>query len=500
MGELNVIYSSGVSIYIMGDRYRCSSNYCRRLVFFLLLPLIMAFEAPVQLWSDNSRREASRLLLPSAHTFGGSSSLLFSSSMPLHDLMDSGRDTFLLGNVGAMFVGFIRGLRKIRPGINRIIEVIDPVDLGIILTIGFGSSAIAKWWNDKVINKTIRRHYPKEFSESKLKFFSDLVCQLGQCSFLAYLGEIFLSFLDVVGLHLPRSAPRFIMVSTYAVWGAGRVSAFKTSVLKRVFRTHPSFPKHGSKVLPSLPITGVLFSRVLDIMIFLLTSIIVMELCNVKVGVVVKSLLSVAGFSSLIIGLSLRDPATQIIEGTSLLLLDRFRPGDKIKLSDGTVGRVISIGWLDTTLASTDDIHVRIPNSEIASKRIANVSRAKRSQVKQTIRLRYDDIDKIPKLVDDLKEEVKAACPKLVLDGSRPFRVHWRSMADDHVSVVVDTHHDIPPMTQLFYDNQQRLMIAIATAVKKNGMKFALPAKISYREKLATDGMVGGQADAEGVK
>lgn len=97
------------------------------------------------------------------------------------------------------------------------------------------------------------------------------------------------------------------------------------------------------------------------------------------------------------------------------------------------------------------------------------------------------DIDKIPKLVDDIKEEVKAACPKLVLDGSRPFRVHWRSMADDHVSVVVDTHHDIPPMTQLFYDNQERVMIAIATAVKKNGMKFALPAKISYREPVVAE-------------
>ena len=65
-------------------------------------------------------------------------------------------------------------------------------------------------------------------------------------------------------------------------------------------------------------------------------------------------------------------------------------------------------------------------------------------------------------------------------------------MADDHVSVVVDTHHDIPPMTQAFFDNQERVMIAIAGAVKKNGMKFALPAKISYREKMGPQGSNGG--------
>ena len=343
---------------MMGHRYLHSSD-CGRLVLVMMMllhqlaPAVVAFEAPGRCGVKLCR------LHPSSQTGGtcsSSGSSLFSSPMPIHNLMDSGRETFLIGNVGTTFAAFLKGLRKIRPGIERIIEVVDPVDLVVILTIGFGTATMAKWWNDKVINKTLRRNCPKDFSESKLKFFSELVCQLGQCSFLAYLGEFLLSFLDVIGLHLPRSAPRFITVSTYAIWGAGRVSAFKTSVLKRIFKTHPTFPKHGSKVLASLPITGVLFSRVLDIIIFLITSVIVMDLCSVKVGVVIKSLLSVAGFSSLIIGLSLRDPATQIIEGTSLLLLDRFRPGDKIKLADGTVGRVISIGWLDTTCNITTEL------------------------------------------------------------------------------------------------------------------------------------------------
>ena len=176
----------------------------------------VAFEAPGRCGGKLCRLHPSTL-----KTDGGTSngSSLFSSPMPIHDLMDSGRETFLIGNVGTTFAAFLKGLRKIRPGIERIIEVVDPVDLVIILTIGFGTATMAKWWNDKVINKTLRRKRPKDFAESKLKFFSELVCQLGQCSFLAYLGEILLSFLDVIGLHLPRSAPRFITVSTYAIWG-----------------------------------------------------------------------------------------------------------------------------------------------------------------------------------------------------------------------------------------------------------------------------------------
>ena len=427
--------------------------------------------------SSSSTRPASAVGL-----VAGAATVVSSSSMPIHDLFDSlpSRDNLLLGNVAATLARAPDFLKKTSHGILRIVEVVDPMDLAILLSIAFGTTTVFKWWNDKIVNKTIRRHAPKKFDMSRLKAISDLICQIGQCSFLAYLGEILLAFLDVVGLHFARSAPRFITVATYATWAAGRISVLKTRLLRRLFSNHPGLPRN--KVLP---ITGVFYNRLLDIAIYLLTMIVVLDLCKVHVGVVVKSFLSVAGLSSLIFGLSLRDPATQIIQGTSLLLLDRFSPGDKIKLADGTIGRVLSIGWLDTTLAGPDNIVCRIPNSEIASKRIYNISRMKRSQVKEKLRFRYDDIDKIPALVKDIKKEIKTACSQLVVDNSRPFRVHWRGYDDDNVFIVVDTHHDIPPMTNDYYDNREKVLIAIAKAAKQNGMKFALPSKISLKEEKA---------------
>mmetsp|Transcript_18171 Transcript_18171/g.39677 ORF Transcript_18171/g.39677 Transcript_18171/m.39677 type:complete len:149 (-) Transcript_18171:24-470(-) len=117
----------------------------------------------------------------------------------------------------------------------------------------------------------------------------------------------------------------------------------------------------------------------------------------------------------------------------------------------------------------------------------------KRSQVKEKLRFRYDDIDKIPTLVAAIKKEIKAACPKLVLDNSRPFRVHWRGYDDDNVYIVVDTHHDIPPMTNDYYDNREKVLVAIAKAAKQNGMKFALPSKISLKETVRiVEGQTGG--------
>ena len=405
------------------------------------------------------------------------------SSLPIHDLMDSiptARNNHLLIGVSATFARFVK---RAKPAFMQIVEVVDPLDLAIILSIAFGTSTVFKWFNDNIVNKTIRRNAPKKFRHSKVKIFSDLMCQAGQCAFFSYIGEILLAFLEVLGANLPKSAPRFITVSTYAIWIAGRLSVWKTRILKQIFSANPDFPRN--KVLP---ITGVFYSRLLDISIYLLMAIMVLDLSSVRVGVVIKSFLSVAGLSSIVLGLSLRDPATQILQGTSLLLLDRFRPGEKVKLADGTIGKVISIGWLDTCMAGADDIQVRIPNSEIASKRIYNISRMKRSQVKQKLRFKYSDIDKIPKLISDLKREIRAACPKLVVDGSRPFRVHWRGIEDEpalsgSLIVVVDTHHDIRPMSDAYYDNREKVMEAIMEATKQNNMKIALPSRIQITEK-----------------
>jgi small-conductance mechanosensitive channel len=81
--------------------------------------------------------------------------------------------------------------------------------------------------------------------------------------------------------------------------------------------------------------------------------------------------------------------------------------------------------------------------------------------------------------MQDIKDEVKRSCPKVITDGSRPFRAHWREYNHDHITVVVNFHFDIPPRTQEYLDNQEQVLLAIARAVKKNNVKFALPYRVS---------------------
>jgi small-conductance mechanosensitive channel len=136
---------------------------------------------------------------------------------------------------------------------------------------------------------------------------------------------------------------------------------------------------------------------------------------------------------------------------------------------------VIKLGWMETELRQSDNIIMSVPNSILSGQRISNLSRQKQCQVKQTLRFNYDDAEQIPALLESIRSEIKKACPRLVTDSSRPFRVFWTGYKEDHLEVMVDTHHNIAPIGDAYWQNRQNVLLAISRAVKNNGLEFAQP-------------------------
>jgi hypothetical protein len=108
---------------------------------------------------------------------------------------------------------------------------------------------------------------------------------------------------------------------------------------------------------------------------------------------------------------------------------------------------------------------------QLSGQRIYNLSRTPKSQVLQTLRVCYDDADKIPTFLEAIKTEVKKL-PKIITDGTRPFRAHWRNYEDDHLEVVVDFHFNIKPTGNEYHDNRQQVLEAIFQAATNTGIKF----------------------------
>ena len=188
--------------------------------------------------------------------------------------------------------------------------------------------------------------------------------------------------------------------------------------------------------------------------------------------------LHLGGFGAVVLTLATQNIAQEIVGGLAVKTQSAVGVGDEIRLQDGTAGIVHSIGWVHSHLRGYDDLIVRIPNSQFIHSRVTNISRARRSQVKQTIRFRYKDLNKVPDILRDIKEEMKKSCPKLVHDGSAIYRAVITSYEPDHVQAVVNFHFDIPAETEASNRNRQEVLLTISRVMEKHGAEFALPTYI----------------------
>ena len=82
----------------------------------------------------------------------------------------------------------------------------------------------------------------------------------------------------------------------------------------------------------------------------------------------------------------------------------------------------------------------------------------------------------MPSLVKDIKQSIFEACPKLIIDGSHPFRVHWTDITEDRLKVVVNTHFDMKCFGDEYMDNRQTVLEAISLALERNNIELAVPA------------------------
>lgn len=78
-------------------------------------------------------------------------------------------------------------------------------------------------------------------------------------------------------------------------------------------------------------------------------------------------------------------------------------------------------------------------------------------------------------MIEDIKQEIRSNCPKLITDGSRAFRAFWRDYCKDHLELVVETHHRVPPTGNAYYDNREKVLEAVARAAERNGVTFSIP-------------------------
>jgi small-conductance mechanosensitive channel len=222
-----------------------------------------------------------------------------------------------------------------------------------------------------------------------------------------------------------------------------------------------------------------LFDKLADFIIVAIFGAFLVDFVGINIGMGLQSLITTSGVGAIFFSLATKNVAEQVVGGLVIRGWDVFAVGDDVKLGDGTEGTVKRIGLIETNILGEDNVVMTIPNSKVFNQKISNLSEVDRSQVKQTLRFRYSDIKRISATLQSMKEEITKACPELITDGSRPFRADLFNYNDDHIEVKVNCHFELKPGSSEYLDARENMLHAIAVAVEKNGVEFALPS-INY--------------------
>lgn len=182
-----------------------------------------------------------------------------------------------------------------------------------------------------------------------------------------------------------------------------------------------AFENYARRSDINIPATGILFG------VFRATIIIagVLVILNI-LGVSIAPLLTALGVGGLAVALALKDTLSNLFAGLHIIASKQVRPGDYIKLNSGEEGVVTDITWRSTTITSSANNIIIVPNAHVASATITNYELPDRqmSVGVQVTAPNGEDLDKIEAITCEVAREVMNQAPGAVAGEEPSVRFH----------------------------------------------------------------------------
>lgn len=382
--------------------------------------------------------------------------------------------TTLAHTIGKLLSRFRIGPAKMKSISKNVGASMSPgQDLVLVATALFFATPVARRCLQMVSTTTgeeCEKERFKNFLRRKTILYLDrwgivnLCSQAARIVLSVYAVDIFAIALDTMGFTFPSdwNLSQFYVKFAFSAWAIKLLLYYKKLVLCRLLGvTEESMGRVD------------LLNRLVSGGILVIFSSVVLDWLSIKMNNVIATLFAVGSAGTLALTLASQGLVTQVVSGLFLAFSDKMYVGDYVRFGDDTSGKVVELGWLETVLRKGDNSVVRVPNAELSNQQVVNLSRIRFSQVKQKLRFHYHDVDKLPDILTEIKQEIKASCPRLISDGTRPFRVFWTNFNEDHLEVEVNTHYMIAPLGDAYWANRQNVLLAIHRVLRRNDVKLA---------------------------
>lgn len=193
-----------------------------------------------------------------------------------------------------------------------------------------------------------------------------------------------------------------------------------------------------------------------------------------SLGISISGILAFGGFSGMIIGFAAKDTLSNFFSGMLIFWERPFVIGDWIRSPEANIEGVVEhIGWRMTQVRSFDQRPLYVPNSLFFNGVIENPQRMTNRRIYEYMGLRYDDIDKLPAVLEDvrkmLREHTDIEQTKIQIVS---FDRYGASSLDFFVYAMTKTTDWVA-----FHTVKEDILLKIAVIVSRHDCEFAFPTR-----------------------
>ena len=202
-------------------------------------------------------------------------------------------------------------------------------------------------------------------------------------------------------------------------------------------------------------------------------------------GVSVAGVLAFGGIGGIAVGFAARDLLANFF-GALMIYLDRpFAVGDWIRSPDRELeGTVEDIGWRLTLIRTFDQRPLYVPNGLFNSVTIENPSRMRNRRIYETIGVRYNDINVLKEIIDDVRDMLKNH-PEI--DTSRTLMVNLVSFGASSLDFFVYTFTKTT-VWEDFHVIKEEILLRIARIIESHQAEIAYPTQTLQLEEVHDPG------------
>lgn len=209
-------------------------------------------------------------------------------------------------------------------------------------------------------------------------------------------------------------------------------------------------------------------NKLLTVLICFFAALLLLE----QLGSNMNTLIAFGGVSGLAVAFASQQIIANFFGGLMIYFTHPFAIGDWINLPEKNIeGHVEEIGWYTTRIRTFDKRPIYIPNSMLTNILVMNPSRMTHRRVNESIFLRYQDIQAVPKIIQEIKT-LLIQHPKIEPKSS--VQVHFTAFGAQGLEIKFSAYtKEIDKY--LYQDVLQEILLKIATIIEEYGADFAIP-------------------------